>query len=235
MASLSDQIGDLRVQLQEAAANAATVAATSAAAAAAAAAAATPSWEELVLPEITTQHMPEFVMIGYQTITIGLATEHMMMTFPIMVQSGITTWHATSLPALAMPTMNVMAGMMMPSQSPSMVTISLRELMRLPNLKYVEGIDLRQDQLYIFSPQFQMPIQLSFYDGTLADWFDYCSTRQIIMHLPQFAAGGGGGVGGATHGPYSNTRQRNNNHAYSSSGAYFQTNELKYRKKRNIT
>ena len=219
LTSLSDQIGDLRVKLEESAKNAAENA-----------------WETLVLPQINTQPLPipEFLIIGYQTITLALATEPMMMTLPIIIQSGISTWHASSLPAMAMPTMNVMTGMMMPSQCPSMVTISLRELMRLPNLKYVEGIDIRQDQLYIFSSHFQMPIQLSFYDGTLANWFDYCSSRQIIMHLPQFAGvnTGNGNTNAATHGPYANTRQRiqnNNNNVYSS-GAYFQNN----RKKRNI-
>jgi hypothetical protein len=148
--------------------------------------------------------MPEFLIIGYQTITVALATEPMMMTLPIIIQSGTFTWYASSLPAMAVPTMNIMTGMMMPSQCPCVVTISLRELMRLPNLKFVEGIDVRQDQLYIFSAHFQMPIQLTFYDGTLANWVDFCSTRQIIAGVN---IGGGNSKPG---GPYLNTRQRSN-------------------------
>jgi hypothetical protein len=95
---------------------------------------------------------------------------------------------------------------MMPSQCPTVVTISLRELMRLPNLKFVEGIDIRQDQLYIFSAHFQMPIQLTFYDGTLANWLDYCSSRQIIVQFAGMNTGGNSKPGG----PYLNTRQRSN-------------------------
>jgi hypothetical protein len=152
--------------------------------------------------------VPEFLIIGYQTITVALATEPMMLTLPIIIQSGITTWYASSLPAMAVPTMNVMTGMMMPSQCPCVVTLSLRELMRLPNLKFVEGIDVRQDQLYIFSAHFQMPIQLTFYDGTLANWLDFCSTRQIIMQFARVNIGGGNSIA-AHQGPYLNTRQRN--------------------------
>lgn len=175
MASLSAQMDDLRAQMEETA-------------------------KKSIIPLV-----PEFLIIGYQTITVALATEPMVMTLPIIIQSGITTWFAASLPAMAMPTMNVMTGMMMPSQCPSVVTISLREFMRLPNLKYVEGIDIRQNQLYIFSAHFQMPILLTFYDGTLANWVEYCSSRQIIMQFP----GGGNSVAAKQGGPYTNTRQRN--------------------------